>query len=318
MPNRDSIELRHLRDFVAVAEELHFGRAAERLGISQPPLSQQIRQLEQRLGVRLFTRTNRRVALTAAGAALLPEARELLARTDHALELAQRAARGEVGELRLGLTRSTALSGYIPRAIMRFRQRFPLVHLTLHELNSLQQVDALLERKLQLGFVRNGRLPAPLASRYLFDDPLVAVVPGDGVDAAGTRAAPALHAADLAQRPFVLFAPRAGAGIRGQIMTLCRDAGFTPRVTQEALEASTIVGLVAAGIGVSILPASYAHVHIPGVRYLPLTDKGAVSRIDLAWRRDEREPAVARFVDLIGETAGPVPVARSGGVRGAD
>ncbi|TAM33299.1 MAG: LysR family transcriptional regulator, partial [Rhodanobacter sp.] len=170
------MELRHLRYFIAVADELHFGRAAERLGMSQPPLSQQIRQLEQRVGVRLLDRTNRRVALTEPGRLFLDEARDILARTDHAIDLAQRAQRGETGELRVGMTRSTPLTGHIPRAILAFRQQLPEVQLQLEEMNSLRQIDALLDRRLQIGIVRGNVLPDGLASKRLFRDPLVAVL----------------------------------------------------------------------------------------------------------------------------------------------
>jgi len=146
-----NMELRHLRYFVAVAEELHFSRAAERLGISQPPLSQQIHLLEEMLGARLFIRSNRRVALTGPGMALLAEAREILARVDHAVDLVQRMQRGESGELRIGLTRSTTLLGHIPKAIFAFRTQLPAVHLLLEEMNSLQQIDALINGPFRWG-----------------------------------------------------------------------------------------------------------------------------------------------------------------------
>lgn len=294
------IELRHLRYFIAVADELHFGRAAERLGMSQPPLSQQIRQLEQFVGARLLERTNRRVALTEAGRLFLEQAREILARTGHAVDLAQRAARGETGELRVGITRSTPLSGYIPRAIHAFRQQLPSVQLKLEEMNSLQQIDALLDRRLQIGIVRGSTLPAALVSRRLFRDPLVAVLPADHPAARGHGARRRLRTGALAQEPFVLFARNAGAGIHDHVISLCRHAGFVPRMAQEAGEASTIVGLVAAGLGVSILPASCEHIRIDGVRYVPLADPASLSEIHAVHRRDDRSPLVAQFVRLLG------------------
>lgn len=296
------IELRHLRYFIAVADELHFGRAAERLGMSQPPLSQQIRQLEQLVGVRLLSRSNRRVALTEAGRLFLAEARDILARTGHAIDLAQRAQRGETGELHVGITRSTPLSGHIPRAILAFRRRLPDVQLQLEEMNSLQQIDALLDHRLQVGIVRGTTLPETLVSRRLFRDPLVAVLRSDhpAVRAAGKRRR--LRTGALAQEPFVLFARSAGAGIHDHVITLCRHAGFTPRVAQEAREASTIVGLVAAGLGVSILPASCEHIHIDGVSYVPLADPASTSEIHVVHRRDERAPLVAQFVRLLAQS----------------
>jgi DNA-binding transcriptional LysR family regulator len=297
------IELRHLRYFIAVADELHFGRAAERLGMSQPPLSQQIRQLEQLVGARLLDRSNRRVALTEAGRLFLAEAREILARTERAIDLARRAQRGETGELYVGITRSTPLSGHIPRAILAFRQRLPDVQLQLVEMNSLQQVDALLHRRLQIGIVRGNALPEALVSKRLFRDPLVAVLRSDHPAARNAGKRRRLRTEALAQEPFVLFARSAGAGIHDHVISLCRHAGFTPRVAQEAREASTIVGLVAAGLGVSILPASCGHIHIEGVSYVPLADPASMSEIHVAYRRDERAPLVTRFVQLLAQSA---------------
>lgn len=297
-----SIELRHLRYLIAVADELHFGRAAERLGISQPPLSQQIRQLEEQIGVRLFDRTNRRVALTEAGRLFVEQSREILAQVDRAAELARRAQRGEIGELRIGFTRSTPLSEHIPRTIFSFRQQHPLVQLQLEEMNSLQQIDALLERRLHLGIVRGGILPAALESKRLFRDPLVAVLRSDHPLMATHRARRRLKTELLAHEPFVLFARSAGAGIHDHVLTLCRNGGFTPRVAQEAREASTIVGLVAAGLGVSILPASCDHIQVDNVSYVQLSDPAAMSEIHVVRRRDDRSPLVARFVKLLTAT----------------
>jgi DNA-binding transcriptional LysR family regulator len=294
-----SIELRHLRYFLAVADELHFGRAAERLGMSQPPLSQQIRQLEERVGGRLFTRTNRRVALTEAGTLFLVEAQDILVRVEHAVDLARRAQRGEVGELRIGFTRSTPLSGHIPRAIFAFREATPAVRLQLQEMNSLQQIDALLDRRLQVGIVRGNVMPDTLASKRLFRDPLVAVLREDHPAMARLGKSRRLRTEWLAQDPFVLFARSAGAGIHDHVIALCRHAGFTPRVVQEAQEASTIVGLVAAGLGVSILPASCEHIGVGGVAYVPLSDPAALSEIHVVHQRDERSPLVAKFVRLL-------------------
>ena len=294
-----NIELRHLRYFVAVADTLHFGKAAERLGMSQPPLSQQIRQLEDTVGARLLTRTNRRVALTEPGRVFLQEAREILARIDRAVDLAQRAQRGELGELRIGFTRTTPLSQDIPAAIFAFRQRFPAVHLQLEEMNSLQQIDALLERRLQVGILRPGILPPSLLSKCLFRDPLVAVMRSDHPALKRVRPRGKLSTKALAQEPFVMFARSAGAGVHEHVIALCREAGFAPRISQEAREASTIIGLVAAGFGVSILPQSCDHIHVEGVSYVPLDEANAMSEIHVVYREDERSPLVPRFVQLL-------------------
>ena len=293
------MELRHLRYFVAVADTLHFGKAAERLGMSQPPLSQQIRQLEDTVGARLLTRTNRRVALTEPGRVFLQEARAILAHIDRAVDLTQRAQRGELGELRIGFTRTTPLSQDIPGAIFTFRQRFPAVHLQLEEMNSLQQIDALLERRLQVGILRPGTLPTSLLSKRLFRDPLVAVVRSDHPVLKRVGARGKLSTKALAQEPFVMFARSAGAGVHEHIMALCREAGFAPRISQEAREASTIIGLVAAGFGVAILPQSCDHIHVEGVSYVPLAEANAMSEIHVVYREDERSPLVPRFVQLL-------------------
>jgi DNA-binding transcriptional LysR family regulator len=294
-----NIELRHLRYFVAVADTLHFGKAAERLGMSQPPLSQQIRQLEDAVGARLLTRTNRRVALTEPGRLFLEEARDILARVDRAVDMAKRAQRGELGELQIGFTRTIPLSQEIPRAIFEFRQRFPAVHLQLQEMNSLQQIDALLDRRLQVGILRPDSLPGTLVSKRLFRDPLVVVLRTDHPALKRGGARDKLSMTALAKEPFVVFARSAGAGVYERVFKLCRNAGFTPRIAQEAREASTIIGLVAAGLGVSILPASCSHSGVEGVSYVPLADAESMSEIHVAYREDERSPLVTRFVQLL-------------------
>ena len=293
------VELRHLRYFIAVADELHFGRAAERLGISQPPLSHQIRQLERDLDVQLLRRSNRRVELTEAGRAFLPEARAILEHTRNAVELAQRAARGQSGELRIGFTASTPLSNRIPRTISAFRRARPDVHLQLEEMPSLQQIDALMDRRLHLGIIRPAPLPPALEARALFSDPLVAVMPRDHPLLARLPPGGRLPLAALAGEPFVVFNRHAGTGIHDQIVALCMAANFSPRISQEAAEPSTIIGLVSAGMGVSVLPSSYEHINVEGVAYVPLQDAGAESGIHMVQRRDEHSPLVAEFARML-------------------
>lgn len=299
------IELRHLRYFIVVADELHFGRAAERLGISQPPLSQQIRALERELGARLLWRTNRRVRLTEAGRLFLAEARAILERIERAVDLAQRAERGEVGELSIGFTASTPLTTAIPTTIFAFRQALPRVHLQLKEMTTLQQVGALLEGRLQIGIIRHTALPEPLISKVLFNDPLVAVMRRDHPILKRLPAHGRLALEALAGEPFVVFSRTAGTGVHDQIIALCRDAGFSPCISQEARESSTIIGLVSAGLGVSLLPASYEHVSVEGVAYVPLSDAAAASRVCVVRRADERSPLVAAFLDLLLQRCSP-------------
>jgi len=291
------IELRHLRYFIAVADELHFGRAAERLGISQPPLSQQIRDLEEHLGVRLLRRTNRRVELTDAGRAYLDAARDILGRVDVAGDTARRAERGEIGELRVAFTRSMPLIERFPRTIRAFREAFPAVRLVLLERTTLQQFECLLDDRQDVGLIRGVAPPAPLVAHKLVDDPLVAVLRADHPLA--TRRQASLRMEELAEESFVVFTRASGTGIHDQLLTLCRQAGFMPRIAQEAGESSTMVGLVAAGMGVAILPRSLQHVQIEGVAYIPIASPDAASALYITHRRDDPSPLVRAFTRLI-------------------
>jgi len=295
-----SLELRHLRYFLAVANTLHFGRAAERLGMSQPPLSQQIRQLEELLDARLFVRSHRRVQLTEAGQVLQAQARDLLQRVDAAIDQVQRAQRGESGELRVGLTRATTLSAQIPRAIFGYRQQHPQVHLQLREMNSLQQIEALLAGELDVGIIRKRVLPPELIAKRLFEDPLALVLHATHPALAGHDPATLrLPLRRFAHDPFVGFARDAGAGIHDQVISLCRNAGFSPRIVQEAGESSTLIGLVAAGLGVCVLPASCSHIQVAGACFVALSDRGATSEVQLAWRREAAPPLLRQFTALL-------------------
>nr|ACY24697.1 LysR family transcriptional regulator [uncultured organism] len=291
------MELRHLRYFVAVAEELHFGRAAELLGISQPPLSQQIQALEQELGVRLFERSNRHVALTDAGRLFLEETRQTLAQVSKSVDVVRRAEQGEIGELQIGFTASAPFVSIIPRAVFAFRQAFPAVHLNLQEMTSRQVSQALLEKKLQIGMIRPLELPAELDAVELLSEPLVALLHA-GHPLAGEQDC-GLALAELADEPFVFFPRSYGSGLYGQLFNLARQAGFSPRITQEAHEALTIIGLVAAGLGVSVLPASFRRIRIDGVVFRTLVDADATTAVWLVKRRQERSPLAQAFIDLL-------------------
>lgn len=291
------MELRHLRYFIAVAEELHFGRAAERLGISQPPLSQQIQALEEEIGARLFERTNRRVELTDAGRLFLDESRQVLAQVDKAVLLARRAHLGELGELKIGFTSSAPFTSTIPSSIHAFRKAYPDVHLDLQEMSSRQVLKALLEESLQVGVIRPLALPDAVHWVELFREPLAAVLRADHPLAAGSEDGLAIAA--LAEEPFVFFPRSYGTGLYDQVIALTRQAGFSPRIAQEASEAMTIIGLVSAGLGVSILPASFRRTRVDGVVYRTLSDPEATTAVWLVRRQNEGSPLALSFIDLV-------------------
>ncbi|MGU9809917.1 LysR substrate-binding domain-containing protein [Pseudomonas sp. LF052] len=291
------MELRHLRYFIAVAEELHFGRAAQVLGISQPPLSQQIQALEQEVGARLFERTNRRVELSEAGRLFLQEARLVLAQVDKAADVARRAQLGELGELKIGFTSSAPFNSSIPQAIFAFRQAFPAVHLNLQEMSSTEVAESLVDQSIQVGLMRPLPLPDSLSVIELMREPLVAVLNAGHPLAEGSERG--LHLSQLAQEPFVFFPRSYGSGLYAQLLSLARDAGFSPHFAQEAGEAMTIIGLVAAGLGVSVLPASYQRIRIDGVVYRTLLDQEAVTAVWLVQRKGAQSPRAKAFVELL-------------------
>jgi DNA-binding transcriptional LysR family regulator len=248
------MELRHLRYFVAVAEELHFGRAAQRLFIAQPSLSIQIRALESAVGAPLLARTNRRVQLTAAGRVFLEGARRTLAEVDRAVYDAQRAQRGEIGQLSVGFVGSAAYE-VLPRLLRAFRSAYPEVELRLQSMTTKEQLAALAERRLDVGLLRLPIEDPTLAWRVVTKEPLVAVLPATH-PLAGQATLPL---AALADEPFILY-PRADSPrIRDTIIALCHQAGFSPTIVQESGEMQTILGLVAGGVGVALViaPAGY-------------------------------------------------------------
>jgi len=291
------MELRHLRYFVAVAEELNFTRAAARLHIGQPPLSMQIRDLEAEIGVRLFERTQRRVALTPAGQCLLEHAYRILGGVREAVEAAQRAARGELGELRVGFTSSLPFTDLLPDALHAYRRRFPAVRLQLSEMFTPEQFGALARGELDVGFVRlqGGRAPDGIGLREIARNPLRLVVNASHRLA---RAA-AVSFAELRDEDFIGFPADVGTDLPAVLRGLCRQAGFEPRIVQTAREATTQIGLVGAGLGVAVLPAPLETVRMARVRYLPIIDADAQFRLAVATVEGAPSPLLQGFLDVV-------------------
>jgi DNA-binding transcriptional LysR family regulator len=283
------MELRHLRYFIAVAEELHFGRAADRVNVAQPALSRQIRDLEEELGVRLFDRDRRRVSITAAGAAFRVEVGALLERVERAVGTARRAARGEFGLLRIAYVPAVIYTP-LPEVVRSFRKRFPGVEVRLHEMNPARQVEALLAERVDVGFVRGPIHEPALSGETVIEEPLVAALPS-GHRLSGRKR---LGLDMLAGEPFVLQARSRGPGFHDQILAICRAAGFSPRVVQEGSQTDAL-SLVASGSGVAIVPASLRAMRRAGVVYRPLRER-PMTRLSMIWPRDSALPVLREFL----------------------
>jgi DNA-binding transcriptional LysR family regulator len=269
-----------------VAEELHFGRAAARLRISQPPLSQQVRRLERELGAELFQRDRRHVELTAAGRALVPEARRTLAAAERAAAAVAAVSAGASGRLALGFVGSTA-HGVLPVLVRALRERAPALEIALREANTALQVDLLRRGLLDAGLVRPPIQAAGIEIEVVGVEPLRAVLPDDH-PLAGRRSLP-LDA--LAGEPFVLFPRSIGPGLYDQVVGLCRAAGFSPNVVYESGATATMVAMVEAGVGVSVLPAS--HAGTGSARFVPLSGGDFQTELALAWASGSDSPVVA-------------------------
>jgi DNA-binding transcriptional LysR family regulator len=290
------MELRHLRYFLAVAEERHFGRAAQRLGIGQPPLSQQIQALERELGAQLFHRIPRRLELTNAGEVLLQDARWILARAQQAIRNVERAGRGELGRLCVGFTFAASFNAFVPATIRTFQRTYPAVSVTLREADSASLCRALSQGDVDAAFIRPPALdPERTQLDVLFEeDILVALPTGHPLENSTEIALSA-----LAGEPFILYPRHLGPTIYDAIIAACRQAGFTPRVVQEAPQVASTINLVAAGIGVSLVPASMQQIHTEGVTYRLLCGNPLRAPLSLACRRGEIAAPVKNFVALV-------------------
>ena len=287
------VALDDLEAVVLLAETLHFGRAADRLHVSQPALSKRIKRLEERIGGPLLVRGYRDVKLTEAGRLLAGRGRHLIQESAATVALAQRAARGEAGLLRIGFGIATIL-GLVPDVLLRFRRAYPEVQLSLRDMPTPDQVSALASREIDVGFVRRPVSDDRLVMRPVLDERLVAAL--------GPRSpwVPKVGLRSVAGEPFIIVARTRSASFYDHALSVCAAAGFAPRIVQEAGELFTVLSLVRAGLGVSLVPRSAALMRLPGVRFRELTISKAAWNIALAWHRDSDDaPLVRRFVEMV-------------------
>ena len=287
------IEIRHLRYFHAVAEELHFGRAAHRLHLAQPALSQQIRRLEEIVGVQLFRRTSRSVALTAAGEIFLERTRRTLRNVRLDVDEARSIGRGESGFLNVGFIGSGMLAS-LPLILQKYRATYPGVQMHLHESFTSRVVAGLVGGTLDAGLLRDGDPHLDVTTEVLFTERFIALLPRDHPRAQQKSVA----ARTLRGESFVFYSRSAGALAYDKPLSLCGEAGFRPRVVQEASHWLTIMRLIAVGFGVSIAPACVASVAPREVVCLPLRGATEVSQVELAFRREETRPIVRAFAEI--------------------
>ncbi|WP_035797543.1 LysR family transcriptional regulator [Kitasatospora mediocidica] len=302
MDDRPELGLRQLHAFAVLAEELHFGRAAERLGIAQPPLSQQIRRLETRVGYPLFSRGPGPVALTAAGSELLPAARRALDELAVGLDAARRTGGGAAGRLRIGFAASLALT-VLPDLLRAYRDLYPQVDLEIREMTTAPQVAALHGQLIDLGLLREPPDDPGLVTEPILSEGFVVVLPA-GHPLAARRVVPVAALAALAAEPFVLLPREAGPTVHDRILDLCREAGFEPRLGQQAVEWQTVCALVEAGLGVSLAPASIRRIRLKRVAYRRIAPTTVRTTVAMAWRREDRNPLVERFAAVARDARG--------------
>jgi DNA-binding transcriptional LysR family regulator len=314
-----AIERRHLQQFVAVAEEGHITRAAERLGMQQPPLSQRIKAIEAELGVQLFRRKARGVELTDAGRVLLDRAHGMIAQYDGAFEATRSAGRGEQGRLRVGVMPTAPFHPFVPFAIRAFRVAFPLVSLTLDECLRKEALERLRDDEMDVAFMRAALDDSPnLVVNPLMVEPMVVALPSDHVLARRQRGSAPIALKDLAGETFIIYARQLGPAFYEATMAACLKAGFSPRLGQEAPRVTSALSLVAVGLGVTLVPGCMQRMTMDGIAYRWL--KGASQPkavLNLASRLGEPSPVVRNFVNLVRRAARDFPAdpGRRGTVR---
>lgn len=293
------MELRHLHYFITVAEELHFSRAAQKLHIAQPPLSQQIRNLEIELGIKLFERTKRKVELTVAGKAFLTEARQVFHQIEKAVRIAKQAERGEIGRLIVGFN-SSATYSVLPTILHRFRQTHPQIELVLNELTTSQQLEYLARQQIDLGLLY---LPLKendqLSYIPIHQESLVVAISATHPLAVATK----VSLSQLSQESFILPPHHLGEALYKEISKLLAQHNFVPQRIQEAIQLQTAISLVAGGIGVAIVPASLQNLQRAGVVYKSLQETTPEIEIGAVWRKHDSSPILKRFLDLVGKQA---------------
>ncbi|MGT2512365.1 LysR family transcriptional regulator [Cupriavidus basilensis] len=290
-----NLELRHYRYFAALAEELHFGRAAERLGISQPALSQQFRWIEQEAGAPLLSRSKRRLALTEVGAVFHEEALGVLRQVRHAELATASASRGDLGSASIGYVASAALSGLLPRLVYRFRQDYPAVRLAMREMDMPAQLDAVARGALDIGFIRPPlqALPEGLALLDIATEAVVVALHATHALASRAR----IDVAMLRDETFICTHTEHGTGFYAITLAICGNAGFQPRVEALSSQMATIISMVAAGFGVALIPASMRAFAPPDVVFKPLARNEVTSQLAVVHRKNERSPTVLRLIE---------------------
>jgi DNA-binding transcriptional LysR family regulator len=292
------MELRHLRYFIAVATELHFGRAAEKLHIAQPPLSKQIQDLEAELGFELFNRTKRSVTLTPAGQAFLIEVNQIFQQLDRSIDIGRKTSRGELGQISIGFVGS-ATYNILPAMLQQFRDLYPHVQIELHELTTDRQLIWLREGRIDIGLIRPPIIAQDLGSQVIFQESLVVALPINH-DLAQLDTIPL---SSLSIEPFILFPRELAPGLYDPIIAICQAAGFSPQVVQECIQMQTIISLVSANIGVSILPSSIQEVQRQGVVYKPIRSGylgvKKLATIAVIWRLNDDSPTMNRLLEIV-------------------
>ena len=289
------MELRHIRYFLAIAEEGNFTRAAAGLGIGQPPLSLQIKDLEKEIGAVLFRRSVRGAELTPAGRAFLEAVKDMPTHAERAISLARRASRGEIGHLTVGFTASSAFNTLVPGTVKAFRHAYPGVEVALVESNTMPLVAGLTDGKLDIAFLRSGDATGKnLKVQQILEEPLVIALP---TDHRACREAE-VDLAHLAQESFILFSRDIGPDLFDTITGILHKAGINPQVHQLALQFSSIINFVAAALGVSVVPAPLSQLHIPGVAFRPITGQSAKTFLALAYQRSNTSKLVRHFMTV--------------------